>query len=36
VVLAVSGVGLLVAAGIVLAAVYDLRTGHTWHLGQGR
>ena len=23
-------------AGTVLAAVYDLRTGRTWHLGQGR
>jgi hypothetical protein len=23
-------------AGIVLAAVYDLRTGQTWHLGQGQ
>jgi hypothetical protein len=23
-------------AGVVLAAVYDLRTGQTWHLGQGQ
>jgi hypothetical protein len=23
-------------AGVVLAAVYDLRTGQTWHLGQGK